>query len=293
MKEKTASITAEDVAGNRALEMLRPENERVCNDPYAVHFLNERWKKLYKSSWRRFFFRVTGYFFLPGATNAVVARVRFIDEYIKICVNKGLEQLVILGAGYDCRAYRMPELETDIIVFDVDHPATQKEKVDKLTSISKTLPNHVVFVPYQFEKQGFQEKLIEMGYDTKKKSLFIMEGLIMYLEKEVIEDLLSFISNNSGPESSIVFDFLPSGIENGTAKGKGGNFFHKWAKSKGEPFQFGINQEELPQFLQKNGFNNVKSISAEECRNIYFHGASKNRILSELFFFAQATVSSK
>ncbi len=291
MKEKTASITAEEMAGYRALEMLLPEEERVCEDPFAKHFLNEQWERGFKYPLLGKFFTFVGNLMAPGATEAVVARARFIDEYIKTCKQKGLEQLVILGAGYDCRPYRLEELKKGVIVFDVDHPATQEKKRDKLSGIFDALPENVVFVPCRFDKQGLGEKLTEMGYDKTKKSLFIMEGLIMYLPKETIEALFLFISHNSGPGSSIIFDFLPPGIEDGTITIRGGKNMNKWAKKRGEPFQFGIAKEKLPGFLAKTGFNNVNSIAAEECREKYFKGASRKRTISGLFSFAHATVS--
>jgi len=226
----------------------------------------------------------------PGATNTVSARLRFIDDYIKTFVKDGLEQLVILGAGYDCRAYRMDELKKGITVFEVDHPATQNQKKLVLNNILHEIPNHVVFVPYQLEEEGFGEQLLEHGYNKSKKSLFIMEGLIMYLTPESVKVLFSFVSKNSCPGSAVIFDFLPPGIEDGSINNRGGKNMYKWAIKKGEPFKFSIDKKHLPHFLSEVGFNNVRAVPAEQCRAKYFTRNNRKRSISPLFSFAHATV---
>jgi len=293
MKENSASITAEDMAGFRAMEMLKAKEERVCEDPYAKHFLTGSWERRYKAPIRGKIYLWLGNLINPGGTNTVPARVRFIDEHIKTCITNGLEQLVILGAGYDCRPYRMEELKKGVTVFEVDHPATQGQKKLILNRVLEDLPDYVVFVPYRLEEEGFGEQLIELGYDKTKKSLFIMEGLIMYFAPEAVKKLFSFISDHSCPESAVVFDFLPPGIEDGTIDNRGGKNMYKWAIKREEPFKFGIDKNHLPQFLSEVGFHNVNIIAAEQCRDKYFKGASLKRPISPLFSFAHATVRTK
>ena len=292
MKEKSASLTAEDMAGYRAMEMLRPEEDRVCEDPFAKYFLSGSWEKRYKAPIRGKIYLWLGNLYNPGGSNAVAARATFIAEYIKTCLADGIEQLVILGAGYDCRAYRMEELKTGVGIFEVDHPATQDQKKRILNRVCNGMPNSVGFVPCRLEDNGIGEQLIERGYDKSKKSLFIMEGLIMYLDPEAVRKLFYFISELCCPDSAVVFDFLPPGIEDGTISNRGGKNMYSWGKKRGEPFKFGIEKRHLPQFLSEIGFNDIKVIAAEQCRNKYFKGASRKRSISPLFSFAHATVRS-
>ena len=293
MENNSSSKTAEDMAGFRALETLRPKENRLCEDPFAKHFLTDAWATRYKSPLRSKLFMGITHLINPGATNTVSARLRFIDDYIKTCIENGLEQLVILGAGFDCRALRMKELQKGVTVFEVDYPATQEKKQDVLKTILDDIPDHIIFVPYQLEDKGFGGQLMKKGYDKNKKSLFIMEGLVMYIDPDSVQRLFSFISKNSCPGSAVIFDFLPPGIEDGTIKNRAGRNMHKWAIKKGEPFKFSIDKSHLPQFLSKVGFNNVNAVTAEDCRGKYFTGNNRNRAISPLFSFAHATVKEK
>jgi methyltransferase (TIGR00027 family) len=187
----------------------------------------------------------------------------------------------------------MGELKKGITVFEVDYPATQDQKKRVLNKILNEIPNHVVFVPYQLEEKGFGDKLLKQGYDKNKKSLFIMEGLIMYLAPESVKKLFSFISQHSCPGSEVIFDFLPPGIEDGSINNRGGKNMHKWAIKKGEPFKFGIDKNQLPQFLSDVGFENVRTVAAERCRDKYFTGNNRKRCISPLFSFGYATVREK
>ncbi len=96
----------------------------------------------------------------PGATDTIVSRIRFIDDCLKDCITEGVEQLVILGAGYDARAYRFNELKNKL-VFEVDHPNTQKLKKNKILNIFGSLPHYIVYVPVDFEKDKLISKLTE------------------------------------------------------------------------------------------------------------------------------------
>ena len=290
MEKRFSSRTAEDMAGYRAMETLRPEEDRVCEDPFARHFLSGAWKTRCMSPLHSIPFMWMTEFMNPGATNTVCLRLRFIDDYIRNCIKDGLEQLVILGAGYDCRAYRIEELKNGVTIFEVDYPATQNKKRHVLGTVLNEIPAHVVFVPYQLEEKGFGEQLFEMGYDKSKKSLFIMEGLIMYLKPASVKELFTSISHYSCPGSEVVFDFFPSGIEDGSINHRGGKNMYLWAMTKEEPFKFGIDKEQLPQFLSEVGFHNVNTVAAEECRDKYFRGNNRSRSISPLFFFASATV---
>ena len=131
MKRGKASWTAEITAVFRATESIRPAYERLIDDKYAAHFLRPSFRLILKNGllakfilWlmidRRF----------PGASITVVSRIRFVDDCLKDCIKEGIEQLVILGAGYDSRAYRFNQLKSKR-VFEVDHPNTQSLKIKK------------------------------------------------------------------------------------------------------------------------------------------------------------------
>ncbi len=129
MKQNRSSVTAENNAVLRTHESMRPESDRICNNPYVVYFLPDRFMsakdkddQIHQSiaDWETLF---------PGVSNSIIARTRFIDDCLKEAINAGIRQLVILGAGYDTRALRFEALKDGVMVFELDHPATQRVKL--------------------------------------------------------------------------------------------------------------------------------------------------------------------
>ncbi len=290
MRRSRASTTAQIMVLHRAMEAMRPSPERVCDDPYAFYFLSSRQAKRLKCPLRLAIGRWLMSRIFPGVHGAIVARVRFIDEYLAACLDQGLEQLVILGAGYDTRAYRFKALENKAIVFEVDHPATQQVKREKLRLIFNGSPQHVVFVPMDLEADPLSEKLFENGYDHRKKTLFILEGLIMYLTPKVVDGILNFIATHTGRGSAVVFDCLPASVIDGTHQARESRAMYRYARRKGEPFTFGLNPEELKAFLEARNFNHIHQVNAVQCQPNYFNGQGCQRRVSAVFFFVRASI---
>jgi len=227
--------------------------------------------------------------FFPGRNNSIAARVRFFDDFVKKSIDEGIEQLVILGAGYDSRAYRIEGLEK-IKTFEVDHPATQNIKMEKIKMIFGSLPDHVVYVPCDLETEDFGQRLIDIGYSRHVKTLFLMEGLLMYLQPKVVDEILSFIVKNSGKNSSILFDYFPKSAVDGSSKFEAGRNIRNQVSQLGEPFKFGIKEGTVDIFLTQRGFTQVCNVTMEDCKKAYFQGINKNRIVDSLKSFVYAVV---
>ncbi len=290
MRRSHASITAQNMVLHRAIEAMNPTRERVCDDPYAFYFLSSRQVKRLKCPLRLTIGRWLMSRIFPGVHGAVVTRVRFIDEYLDACLDQGLEQLVILGAGYDTRAYRFKALERQAIVFEVDHPATQQVKREKLRLIFNGSPQHVVYIPMDLAADSLGERLFENGYDRRKKTLFILEGLIMYLTRAVVDGVLHFIATHAGGGSGVVFDCLPASVIDGTHQAREGRAMCRYVRRKGEPFLFGLDAEELKAFLKARNFDRIHLVNAVQCQSTYFNGKGPRRKVSALFSFAHASV---
>jgi methyltransferase (TIGR00027 family) len=226
---------------------------------------------------------------VPGRNNSIVARVRFFDDFVKKSIDEGIEQLVILGAGYDSRAYRIEGLKK-IKTFEVDHPTTQNIKMEKIKMILGSLPGHVVYVPCNLETEDFGQRLIDMGYNRHIKTLFLMEGLLMYLQPKVVDEILSFIVQNSGKNSSILFDYFPQSAVDGSSKLEAGRNIRNQVSQLGEPFKFGIKEGTVETFLTRRGFTQACNVTIEDCKKAYFQGINKNRIVDSLKSFVHAVV---
>ena len=132
MKQDRSSYTAEVVAVYRAAESLRPEGRRVCYDPLARHFLRSSYRLACGLGplVRPLFWLLAERHFSDDVAQGI-GRTRFIDDYVEQCVDQKIDQMVVLGAGFDTRAYRLPSTR-GLSVFEVDHPATQQNKKQKL-----------------------------------------------------------------------------------------------------------------------------------------------------------------
>ena len=290
MKKGKPSATAEGNAALRAAEWLRPEDERVCYDQFARRFLGLRFGVVVRS---RLLTRIALWYaerIIPGAANSLVARTRYIDYYLKQCIADGIEQLVILGAGYDSRAYRFDELRPRVRVFEVDHPDTQRAKIQKVKRIFGSLPSHVTYVGLDLDEKKLREGLLEAGYRKDKKTLFIWEGVTVYLTPEAVDETLAFVAENSGKGSSIIFDYAFQFALDATSDSEEAKKWRKAYERRGEPPKFALKEDEVEEFLSKRGFYQVKSVSMEYLENVYFRSKGITRKVTRLGGMAHADV---
>jgi len=287
---KGPSKTAETIAMVRVGESRRPEDERICYDPYAIRFISQEVLEFATCNPEKYkAFLAQKERLVPGAGNSIIARVRYFDDVVNFSIGEGLEQLVILGAGYDTRAYRIEGLK-NVRIFEVDQPATQKIKVEKIEEIFGSLPCYVTYVSVDIGVDTLGQRLLECGYDRSLKTLFIMEGLCMYLPPETVDETLSFIAHNSGRSSAIVFDYIPKSVVDGTCELQAGKNWRKGLMDVGEPFLFGIKEGEIETFLTHRGFSKVKSVTSKDYKKAYFFGKNEGREVNSLLSFAYAVV---
>ncbi len=293
MRAEEPSATAERVAATRAVEFRRPAHKRICSDPLARHFLGGRLARVHRHWLLRKLFSIRTERIVPGAIGSVMARTRYFDDCLEAYIRDGLEQLVILGAGYDTRAYRFDGLKEKSRVFEVDHPATQQVKTGKLKKLFGSLPDHVVYVPVRFNSENFGEKLVENGYDSSLKTFFIWEGVTYYISARAVDETLAFVAGCSGKGSSIVFDYFPPGVADGTCDFQEARAMRTIFKELGEDFTFGVDPDKMEDFLSKRGFSNIENVSSKEYKARYFTGSNHRRTVSRIFFFVHARVKCK
>lgn len=273
MRKNQTSLTALGIAMCRALETDRPEADRICSDPYARRML-PGWLWMMGK-----FFHVIGYdeFRGPGVMGFLAARDRYIDDTLRRCLQQGIEQLVILGAGYDSRAYRFPELMGKVKVFEVDHPATQQDKLARLKLIFGSVPAHVNFVPVDFTRERLEDRLRDCGYDPSCKTLFIWQGVVYYLDAGSVDYTLRFIAEQSGPGSMVIFDYIYQSVLEGARGHHEVSGMRRYKGLTGEGLTFGIPEGTVEDFLGARGFKNVCNIDSQELKALYFHGKNASR----------------
>ena len=282
------SKTAEVAAAFRARETRKPEAERVCSDVLARQFIGPFYLALGRHAWLGAIFNWLGERQLPGLAGAVVARTRFFDERTGDCLANGIRQVVILGAGYDTRAYRLGDAKRGVHFYEVDHPATQAVKTARLRDVLGSLPGHVTYVAADLGRESLDRRLEGTGYDPARRTVFIWEGVSYYLSAAAVDATLAFMARNSATGSTLLFDVLPRAVADGTSTRRDAVTLHRRLQKRGEPLLFGLDDDEVVPFLRERGFEALELVTAAACKDTWFHGANRNTPVSDIFRFVHA-----
>ncbi|MES1187252.1 MAG: SAM-dependent methyltransferase [Myxococcales bacterium] len=244
MKKGRASKTAELVCMGRAMAhgLLAPGR---FDDPTAIVLLpeaaarevrNERSGRVPEGFRARL-----RHEYLQTQAKMMVARTVAIDDVVR---SAGAPQVVILGAGLDGRAWRMPELG-QVSVFEVDHPDSQRDKRERVQQLSPASCD-IRFVPVDFEHDALAQALAHAGHDETRPTTWIWEGVVMYLTQGDIEATLAVVQQRSAPGSRIVIAYhVPALI----LKVVGAAL-----RRLGEPLRSAFRPEQMRALLERYGF---------------------------------------
>jgi methyltransferase (TIGR00027 family) len=236
-------------------------------DRLAKHFLGRKYRLLVTVGVQALLKRFLE-FAVPGSYGFTIARTRHFDEVLLSESRAGIEQVVLLGAGYDTRPFRLRDALRNIQVFEIDHPGTQARKRRMLARIGDSIPANVSYIPVDFNEQSLQEALTEHGFSPRRKTLFLWEGVSYYLPRAVVEAVLDFAASCAAG-SSIVFDYAITAFINGDTSTHGGRQVARWLKKIREPFLFGLDPAETPEFLRAHGLDTVSDLGPEDLANTY------------------------
>jgi len=295
MREGRPSRTAELMALFRAIESSRPSGTRLFHDPFARTFLSAPFR------WVVFLSRLPGGRLLVpwfidwrwgGPLGAAVCRTRYIDDMLRGAPGAGLDQVVILGAGFDCRAYRIPEI-AGTPVFEVDHPATQAMKKDRLARVLGTIPSHVRFVPIDFARQRLDEVMAAAGFRAGARTFFLWEGVTNYLTSEAVDATLRWVTGAGGAGSSLLFTYIHRGMLDGSVRFEGAREGRATVGRVGEPFTFGLDPGELDRYLAERGLELVEDVAAPEYRARYLRPAGREMRIWTFYHAVLARVLSR
>ncbi len=197
------------------------------------------------------------------------ARTKHIDNILKEEAVKGIKQVVILGAGYDSRAYRFRDILPGVRFFEVDLPATLAQKKNLVANIMGSLADWVVYVSIDFNRQSLEGVLKKAGYEPTQKTFFIWEGVTQYITEQGVDSTLRFIADHSDPGSSIIFDYVLKPVIDGTSGYYKCRQVAAMVASKGEPWIFGFEEGEAEQFVNQRGLVVLSSLGPEELTQQY------------------------
>jgi methyltransferase (TIGR00027 family) len=190
---------------------------------------------------------------IVGITWLMLMRTRFIDEALTRAVTNGATQIVILGAGFDSRAYRFQHLLQHCKVIEVDAPHTQQYKKQRVAAVLHVVPPNLTYLSVDFAKDDLCLALQSAGLTQTQKTFYIWEGVSMYLPEASVRNTLQCVTAISSPGSSLVLDYVNSlGLEYTKSNPRGrGAVPASW----GEPWLFGVPDSNGSSFFQQLGFN--------------------------------------
>jgi methyltransferase (TIGR00027 family) len=291
MREGFASRTAEQNALFRALESSRPARERICDDPFARQFLTWPLTLVARIAGIPGVARFVSSFIdrrWPGVRSSVVARTRLIDDVIATALDKDIEQLVILGAGFDSRPYRMSRLSA-IEVFEVDHPGTQAAKQGVVKRLLSAPPKHVRFVAIDFKRDDLTSTMCLAGYRDSARTFILWEGVTNYLTDGAVDSTLRWCSRASAG-SLILFTYVHRDILTRPSAFVGTKNLFASLEKAGEMFTFGMEPSHVPQYLAERGLSLERDVGAAEYRERYFGAEARNMRGHEFYRVALASV---
>ncbi|GAB3882263.1 hypothetical protein GCM10029964_039750 [Kibdelosporangium lantanae] len=201
----------------------------------------------------------------PGPRPSAVVRTRVIDDAV---VAAQPEQCVLLGAGYDTRAHRLPALAS-VRVFEVDHPRTQEAKRRVVGGLG-VAQQHVTYVPVDFERDDLATELTDAGFATDKPTVFVWEGVTNYLTPEAVDSTLATV-RRLAPGTLIVTYVDERALQPGSPFPEAERWVRAVAKV-GEPWTFGLHPDEVPDFMAARGFRVTKDVSTLEAGVEWFRG---------------------
>jgi methyltransferase (TIGR00027 family) len=204
----------------------------------------------------------------------VNVRTHYVDAALRRAVADGATQVVVLGAGYDSRAYRFRSSFPQVKFFEVDLPATSAKKRERLAEVFGAVPDYVRYAPIDFDKQKLGDVLPPLGYDPKQRTFFILEGVTMYVVEAGNGATLDFIRNNAAPGSRVVYDYLLRPVIEGKYEGYYAADYLAFAVARrGEPYITGWTPPEAAAFVQKHGLVVVEDVGDSELIERYLTGS--------------------
>jgi methyltransferase (TIGR00027 family) len=291
MREGHASRTAEQNALFRALESALPARRRLFEDCLARAFLTWPLTLVARLAGvpglREFVPRYIDNRW-PGVRSSVVARTRLIDDAIADSFGEHIEQLVILGAGFDSRAYRLQCLR-GITVFEVDHPDTQTTKRKALERALSIPPTHVRFVALDFNQHDLASVMAAAGYRESARTFILWEGVTNYLTEAAVDTTLRWCSRAS-PGSLLLFTYVHRDVLTRPSAFDGTKNLFASLERAGEKLTFGTEPSQLPEFLAERGLSLESDLGAAEYRQRYFGDAARKMRGHEFYRVALARV---
>jgi len=283
MEQNSPSRTALGAAMHRAVHQIL-DIPPIFEDPLALKIVGPEAEAELRSGTSEHLASTR-----KGLRALIAARSRLSEDTLAEAAAQGVRQYVLLGAGLDTFAYRAAGQIPGLAVFEVDHPATQGWKRERLANVGVEPPSHLAFAPVNFETETLREGLLRAGFDFAQPAVFAWLGVVPYLTREAIMATLTLIA--SLPRGTrVVFDYgEPPDARNPTLRAAHEALSARVA-ALGEPLRSFFIPGELERDLRALGFSQIEDFDAAALNARYFAGRSDDLGLRGNGHLMRATV---
>ncbi|ANI87884.1 methyltransferase [Arachidicoccus ginsenosidimutans] len=242
----------------RALHVLADDKPHIIEDTIGLKLIapNDDWQERPDMKYTK------------RLRASIVARARFIEDLI-IEESKQIYQYVILGAGLDTFAQRRKEIASQLEIFEIDQPDTLTWKQQRLTELGFDVPKNLHFVPVDFEKENWYDRLLKAGFDKNKPAVIACTGVTLYLTKEAILETLKRIATLASGSTLAMSFYLPMNLLDEEDKPMQ-EIAEKGAREAGTPMLSFFTPEEILKLADDAGFKEAKTISTKDMEQLYF-----------------------
>ena len=204
--------------------------------------------KIVRQSWFRPIAKLIERITIPGILLHYALRKKCIRELARSALANGVDQVVIVGAGFDPLSFELQREFPTARFWEIDHPATQRHKVRACSEIGI---ERVHFVAVDLSAAGLdREALISSGFDPAKRTFWIAEGLLMYFPADVVSSLMKTLSTLSAPGSEFAFTFMEKQGYGQLRFDSQTKLVDSWLRTRREPFLWGTTRSELAEFVR-------------------------------------------
>ena len=266
--ETATSRTAEWTCVTRASSYLEREEYYRSGDELALLLIPAFVRVMLRLAFIRAIYH---HLLAPkGLYEYVIARTRYIDAAFRQALSDRFDQIVLLGAGFDTRALRFRAELGSVKVYELDAPFTQVAKIKRYSQSGLSVPPNVAFVAIDFDVDSLAAKLDEIGLHGDRRCLFILEGVLMYLQPKSADTTLSTIGTFAGRGSRLVFDYAKSSVLRGEKNLYGETEVTRAVGRANEQWHFGIDPTQVASYLSRFGFELRDHRNSEDLEKMYF-----------------------
>ncbi len=253
------SKTAELAALGRAYHTLR-SSRHVFRDDLAPSMCGPNWQIVMSSRILTWIVTNTLMKRVTPIIPLIYTRARFGEDCLETALTNGVTQYVIIGAGYDTFGFRRTDLRDSLAVYEIDHPATQNMKFQRMKAAGIDEPDNVRYIGCDLAAETVHEALKRTDYDPEKPAVFSWFGVTYYLTEDTVRRTLVGLAEGSAAGSSIVFDYLATSQSILPAYRGLRNTLTEFVAKRGEPMLSDFVPEDLPEILSELGYSEIENL---------------------------------